>query len=123
MYMAISKESYLDLKAYWDYQRLREYNKELLKFRLNKVKDHVFTQMGPIDPNTMFEDIWVNIKEEDLEQPKPGRVPQDEKLRFEWQGEPDNTIKVPKYKGGRPVILRARPEDVWSDPDNSNDDG
>lgn len=107
MYMAISKESYLDLKAYWDYQRLKEYNKELLKFRLNKVRGHAFTPMGPIDPITMFEDIWVNIKEEDLEQPKPGWVPQDEKLRFEWEGEPDNTVKLPKYKG-RPVMLRAK---------------
>ena len=32
--MAISKQSYIDLKEYWDYQRLLEYNRELLKERL-----------------------------------------------------------------------------------------
>ena len=114
--MAISKESYQDLKAYWDYQRLREYNKELLRHRLSRVKAQMSNHMigpGQLDANAMFEDIWVNVQDEDLENPLPGWIPQEEKLRFEWEGEPDNTVKLPKYKGGRPVILRARPEDVW----------
>ena len=29
--LMISKQSYTDLKEYWDYQRLLEYNKEKLK--------------------------------------------------------------------------------------------
>ena len=39
--MAISKQSYTDLKEYWDYQRLLEYNRELLQQRLSKVNETV----------------------------------------------------------------------------------
>ena len=38
----ISKKSYTDLKEYWDYQRLLEYNREVLKKRLKKVEGRVF---------------------------------------------------------------------------------
>ena len=49
MSMAISKTDYEDKKAYWDYQRLLEYNRELLKQRLAKMQGSVFTQLGPMD--------------------------------------------------------------------------
>lgn len=110
MYMAISKESYEDLKEYWDYQRVLEYNKELLRHRLNKLKANVFSSnnfVGELDVNSMFNDIWTNVQGEDLETPLVGWIPQDEKYRFEWEGVPDNTVKLPKYKG-RPVMLRAK---------------
>ena len=42
--MAISKQSYTDLKEYWDYQRLLEYNRELLQQRLSKVNETVYAQ-------------------------------------------------------------------------------
>ena len=34
MSITISKQSYTDLKEYWDYQRLLEYNRELLKTKI-----------------------------------------------------------------------------------------
>ena len=39
--MAISKADYEDKKAYWDYQRLLEFNRELLKQRLSKMENSV----------------------------------------------------------------------------------
>ena len=36
--MAISKQSYKELKEYWDYQRKIEYNKEMVHFMAEKFK-------------------------------------------------------------------------------------
>ena len=55
--MAISKQSYTDLKEYWDYQRLLEYNRELLKERLSKVNDTVYAQFGYINTDSMYDKI------------------------------------------------------------------
>ena len=84
MSMAISKQSYTDLKEYWDYQRLLEYNRELLQQRLSKVNETVYAQFGHINTDTMFDKIWMDIRHEDLETPNVGWVPQNEKYRFEW---------------------------------------
>ena len=35
--LMISKKSYSDLKEYWDYQRLLEYNREKLKDKLKVI--------------------------------------------------------------------------------------
>ena len=83
--MAISKQSYTDLKEYWDYQRLLEYNRELLKQRLSKINETVYTQFGHINTDTMYDKIWTDIRNEDLETPIVGWVPQNEKYRFEWE--------------------------------------
>ena len=85
MCMAISKQSYTDLKEYWDYQRLLEYNRELLQQRLSKVNETVYVQFGHINTDTMFDKIWMDIRHEDLETPIVGWVPQNEKYRFEWE--------------------------------------
>ena len=83
MSMAISKQSYTDLKEYWDYQRLLEYNRELLKERLSKVNDTVYAQFGYINTDSMYDTIWNDIRPEDLETPVVGWVPKDEKYRIE----------------------------------------
>ena len=44
--MPISKADYEDKKEYWDYQRLLEFNRELLKQRLEKMQGSVFTQLA-----------------------------------------------------------------------------
>ena len=85
MCMAISKQSYTDLKEYWDYQRLLEYNRELLQQRLSKVNETVYAQFWHINTDTMFDKIWMDIRHEDLETPIVGGVPQNEKYRFEWE--------------------------------------
>ena len=71
--MAISKEDYFNLKEYWDYQRLLQYNRELLKQRLAKMQGSVFTQLGPMNTSDMYDKIWTDIRDEDLEPiPKVG---------------------------------------------------
>ena len=65
--LMISKQSYIDLKEYWDYQRLLEYNKEKLKDKLQRVEGRVFSQFGPVKTDDLFNDIWINIETADLE--------------------------------------------------------
>ena len=114
MSMAISKTDYEDKKAYWDYQRLLEYNRELLKQRLAKMQGSVFTQLGPMDTGDLYDKIWTDIRQEDLEKPPSMWVPEDTKLRFEWEGEPW-TPQLPKPKKGRRVVLRAKHIDDLND--------
>ena len=83
--LMISKQSYIDLKEYWDYQRLLEYNREVLKKRLKKVEGRVFNQFGALPTTDMFDDIWRNVETADLEKPPVGWIPKDKNLRFEWE--------------------------------------
>ena len=106
--MPITKKSYEDLKEYWDYQRKLEYNREKLKASLDSMEGRVFTERGMLSTESMFDHIWTNIGNEDLETPVVDWIPKDEKYRFEWEGEPDNVKKLPKSKPGRPVVLRAK---------------
>jgi|SRR5210317_2236520 len=86
MSMAISKESYKDLKEYWDYQRLVEYNKELLKKRLVETKIKVFSQVGmDVEPEDVFDNIWNRMTADDFEVPSKDWIPLNEKYRFEWE--------------------------------------
>ena len=60
--LMITKAQYKDLKEYWDYQRVLEFNKESLKRRLEKVKGRVFDINGPIENlDTLFEEIWAKV--------------------------------------------------------------
>ena len=113
--MPISKADYEDKKEYWDYQRLLEFKRELLKQRLSKMQGSVFTQLGPMDTGDLYDKIWTDIRQEDLEQPPSMWVPEDEKLRFEWEGEPQKFPSLPKPKKGRPVVLRAKHIDDLND--------
>ena len=81
----ITKESYGNLKEYWDYQRLLEYNKEKLKDKLDRVEGRVFSQFGPVKTDDLFNDIWCNVETADLEKPPVGWIPKDKNLRFEWE--------------------------------------
>ena len=81
----ISKQSYTDLKEYWDYQRLLEYNREKIKGKLERVEGRVFSQFGPVSTDKLFDDIWTNVESSDLETPPVGWIPKDKKLRFEWE--------------------------------------
>ena len=83
--LMISKQSYKDLKEYWDYQRLLEYNREKIKNKLERVEGRVFSQFGPVKTDDLFNDIWINVESSDLETPPVGWIPKDKKLRFEWE--------------------------------------
>ena len=106
--LMITKAQYKDLKEYWDYQRVLEFNKESLKRRLEKVKGRVFDINGPIENlDTLFEEIWAKVSSDELETPFKGWIPLDPKWRFEWEPDP-NAPKQLEQPKGRPVVLRAR---------------
>lgn len=103
--MPISKQSYEQLKEYWDFQRVIEYNKELLKRRLAMTKSKIFSPAGmDIEPENMFDVIWPKVTQDDYEDPPKEWVPENENYRFEWETYPKQLTK-PK---GRPVVLRAK---------------
>ena len=67
--LMITKTDYEDKKEYWDYQRLLEFNKEALKHKLLKVQGKVFTPMGELSTDDLFDDIWSKISSDELEKP------------------------------------------------------
>ena len=121
--MPISKESYKDLKEYWDYQRKVQYNKEIVHRMADQFENRVYNDFGPVNLDEMKDLLWTRVKSEDYEEPRKGWVPEDPSLRFDWEGSanmPKLEIEGPK---GRPVVLRARSE--WNEAfddeeDNSN---
>ena len=119
----ITKKDYEDLKEYWDYQRKVQYNKEVVFNMADHFENRVYNDFGMVDLNEMKDMLWARVKTDDYEEPRKGWVPEDPKLRFEWEGEanmPKFEIEKPK---GRPVVLKAR--DGWeeafdNEEDNSN---
>ena len=106
MNMAISKSAYKDLKEYWDYQRLLEYNRELLRHRLKNVQKTVFSQYGEVDTTEMFNNIWNRMESGDYEKPTKGWIPEDTKYRFEWEGDPMPLDKNHSIWYNRNIIRR-----------------
>lgn len=109
MVMTITNESYKDLKAYWDYQRKVQYNKELVMNMADEFEGRVYNEFGMVDIKEMKEMLWNRVKPEDYEEPRQGWVPEDPKLRFEHEGSAHMPkIQIPYEKKGRPVVLRAK---------------
>ena len=111
-YQMITKKSYEDLKEYWDYQRKIAYNKEMVFMMANSFEGRVYNDFGMVNLDDMKDILWTRVKPEDYEEPRKGWVPEDPKLRFEWEG-PAFMPKFKTYeddmlKRGRPVILRAK---------------
>tara|TARA_Y100000004_G_scaffold17386_1_gene17946 strand:+ start:503 stop:805 length:303 start_codon:yes stop_codon:yes gene_type:complete len=86
MTMPISKESYKDLKEYWDYQRKVQYNKEVVHKMADHFQGRVYNDFGPVNLDDMKELLWTRVKSSDYEEPKKDWVPEDPSLRFEWEG-------------------------------------
>ena len=107
--MSITKESYADLKEYWDFQRKIEYNKEKLRLMSKEMHGKVYNQMGMMSEQELFDSIWTKLPQEAYETPAPTWIPENEDYRFEWEGEPKEQLKAIEYtKPGRKVVLRAR---------------
>ena len=85
--MAITKQSYNELKEYWDYQRKVEYNREMVNFMADKFKGRVYNDFGMVHIDEMKNLLWLRVDPKDYEEPKYGYVPADPKLRFEGEGE------------------------------------
>ena len=108
--MAITQKDYNNLKEYWDYQRKIAYNKEMVFMMADNFEGRVYNDFGMVSLDDMKELLWTRVKPEDYEEPRKDWVPEDPKLRFEWEG-PAYMPKIFDLSGprsGRPVILRAR---------------
>ena len=68
--MAISKQSYNELKEYWDYQRKVEYNKEMVYFMAEKFKGRVYNDFGMVHIDEMKNLLWLRVDPKDYEDPK-----------------------------------------------------
>jgi|TARA_R100000657_G_C4599105_1_gene55502 hypothetical protein len=108
----ITNKSYKDLKEYWDFQRKKEYNREMVFNMAESFEGRVYNDFGMVNLEDMKNLLWHRVKPEDYEEPRKGWVPEDPKYRFEWEG-PAHMPKFKTYeddmpKRGRPVILRAK---------------
>ena len=74
--MPIKKKIYLELKAMYDFQRKKEYNKEKLK----KAIDMIFE-----NPEVLFEEIWGKMQEQDMVEAPKDWVPKDDSLKIEGE--------------------------------------
>ena len=109
-YQMITKEQYKDLKEYWDYQRKIAYNKEMVFMMADNFEGRVYNDFGMVSLDDMKDLLWTRVKPEDYEEPRKDWVPEDPKLRFEWEG-PAYMPKIFDLSGvrsGRPVVLRAK---------------
>jgi len=94
--MTITKKSYEDLKEYWDYQRKVEYNKEMVHHMADRFEGRVHGDFGMIHIDEVKSVLWTKVNSNDYENPKPGYVPANPKLRFEWEGDA-NLPSLPHY--------------------------
>ena len=53
--MSITKQSYTDLKEYWDFQRKIEYNKERLRALTKEMEGRVYSQFGMLNEKELFD--------------------------------------------------------------------
>ena len=82
--MSITKESYTDLKEYWDFQRKIEYNKERLRDMTKEMTGRVYNQFGMIEEQELFDSLCCKLPQEASENPPATDVPENETFRFEW---------------------------------------
>ena len=109
-YQMITKESYKDLKEYWDYQRKIVYNKEMVFMMADNFEGRVYNDFGMVSLDDMKDLLWTRVRPEDYEEPRKGWVPEDPKLRFEWEGPAymPKVFDLSRTRSGRPVVLRAK---------------
>ena len=108
--MAITKESYKDLKEYWDYQRKVQYNKEVVQNMADQFQGRVYNDFGQVDLQQVKNILWDRVSPNDYEEPRKGWVPEDPNLRFENEGSshmPKWDFEESKSKGRR-VVLKAK---------------
>jgi hypothetical protein len=121
MSMAITKESYKDLKEYWDYQRKVQYNKEVVHNMADTFEGRVYNEYGTVDLKEMKDLLWTRVKPNDYEEPRKGWVPEEPSLRFEDEG----PAHMPQYgyekpKKGKPVVLKAKGDWAKAFDDDNN---
>ncbi len=79
----ISKKEYLDKKAYFDYQRKIEWNREKCMKICEDLK--VLDDDEVVNSSTLFEIMWNKIPTDEFEDPPADWVPRDSKWRIEGE--------------------------------------
>ena len=59
--MAIDPTEYENLKEYYDFQRKKEYNRELLKTAIEEIEGRIGISMS-------FNEIWSRVEEKDYQE-------------------------------------------------------
>ena len=114
----ITKEKYREMKEYYDYQRKVAYNKEVVLNMADKFEGRVYNDFGMVDIGEMKNLLWTRVKPEDYEEPRKGWVPEDESLRFDWEGPPSmpkTKWKGPKDQNPMSTMVPSGWQDVFDD--------
>ncbi len=84
----ISKKEYKELKAYWDYQRKVEYNREVMRDEMNSAEESYHIEL--LDKEELFDYLWNEIDPEDYVNPPKFWIPINEKYQIEGESERKN---------------------------------
>ncbi len=84
----ISKKEYKELKAYWDYQRKVEYNREIMRDEINSAEESYHIEL--IDKDELFDYMWIQVDPEDYVDPPKFWIPINEKYQIEGESERKN---------------------------------
>ena len=74
--MPIPKEQYQHLKAYFDFQRKKEYIKEVLRKAVEQIA---------LSPDALFNVIWDILRDDDLLDVPTDWVPKNDDLKIEGE--------------------------------------
>ena len=84
----ISKKEYKELKAYWDYQRKVEYNREVMRDEMNSAEESYHIEL--LDKEEHMDYLWNEIDPEDYVNPPKFWIPINEKYQIEGESERKN---------------------------------
>ena len=73
--MAIDPIEYENLKEYYDFQRKKEYNRELLKTAIEEMEGRIGFSMS-------FDEMWSRVEEKDYQEAPNNWVPKDDTWRI-----------------------------------------
>ena len=73
----IDLKEYEELKEYYDFQRKKEYNRELLRGAIEEIE----TRTG-LSLQSSFDEIWSRLDEKDYQEAPNNWVPRDPKWRI-----------------------------------------
>ena len=82
----ITKNDYIEFKPYWDYQRKVQYNKELLKEKIESIRvSFEFHEGVDLPLDEMYDEMWDNLEIEEYEDPPKAWIPKDEDYQVEGE--------------------------------------
>tara|TARA_A100001011_G_C14320317_1_gene850265 strand:+ start:6382 stop:6654 length:273 start_codon:yes stop_codon:yes gene_type:complete len=84
----ISKKEYKELKAYWDFQRKIEYNKEMLRKEIDRSEESYNIEL--LEKDELFDYMWDEMDQEDYQDPPKSWIPINEKYQIEGESERKN---------------------------------